>query len=81
MCRAIRGGFGLLAQHAPEMAQVLRARADSAGRSGKTTCCRPVSRTIPTILVAVGWNAALVYDTPAGAADLDQDLEYATRSC
>ena len=31
----------------------------------------------PNDLVTVGWNAALVYDTPAGAETTVQILEYA----
>jgi len=67
----------LLTEHAPEIAQIVRG--ESAPLSDEES--REVLQTsisyYPTDLLVVTWGAALVYDTPEGAAPTLQLLEYA----
>jgi hypothetical protein len=70
-------GLDLLAQHAPEIAQVLRGEQTPLARSENDDVLQASLSYYPNDLVAVGWNAALVYDTPAGAQTSIQILEYA----
>lgn len=70
-------GLDLLAQHAPEIAQVLRGEQTPLARSENDDVLQVSLSYYPNDLVAVGWNAALVYDTPVGAQTSIQILEYA----
>lgn len=70
-------GLDLLARHAPEIAQVLRGEQTPLARSENDDVLQASLSYYPNDLVAVGWNAALVYDTPAGAQTSIQILEYA----
>lgn len=70
-------GLDLLVQHAPEIAQVLRGEQTPLARSETDDVLQASLSYYPNDLVAVGWNAALVYDTPAGAQTSIQILEYA----
>jgi len=67
----------LLAQHGPEIAQILRGEQTALSRSENNDTLQSSLSYYPNDLVAVGWNAALVYDTPAGAQTAIQILEYA----
>jgi hypothetical protein len=70
-------GADLLSQHAPEIAQVLRGEQTPLARSENDDVVPASLSYYPSDLVVVGWNAALVYDTPSGAETSVQILEYA----
>ena len=46
-------------------------------KASATRSCSPVFPTIPNDLAVIGWNAAFLYDTEAGAETAIQLLEYA----
>ena len=67
----------MLAAHGPEIAQIVRG--DSM-RLSEGECKEVLQSSLsyyPSDLLVVGWVAALVYDTPEGAAATMQLLEYA----
>jgi hypothetical protein len=70
-------GFDLLNQHGPEIAQMLHGEQAPLARSINDDVAQSSLFYYPNDLVTVGWNAALVYDTPAGAETSIQILEYA----
>jgi hypothetical protein len=70
-------GQDLLALHGPQIAQILRGERCLLSRNEGDDVTQSSLSYYPNDLVAVGWNAALVYDTPAGAATSIQILEYA----
>ncbi len=70
-------GLDLQAQHGAEIAQILRGEQTPLSRSENDDVLQSSLSYYPNDLVAVGWNAALVYDTPAGAQTSIQILEYA----
>ena len=70
-------GCDLLRQHGPEIAQVLHGEQAPLARSINDDVSQSSLFYYPNDLVVVGWNAALVYDTPAGAETSVQILEYA----
>lgn len=70
-------GLDLLAQHESQIAQVLRGEQVPLSRSECDEVLQASLSYYPNDLVSVGWNAALVYDTPAGAQTAIQILEYA----
>src|SRR5271165_2140274 len=70
-------GLDLLAQHGPRIAQILRGEQSPLSRAENDDTLQSSLSYYPNDLVAVGWNAALVYDTPAGAQTSIQILEYA----
>ncbi len=70
-------GLDLLAQHGPQIAQILRGEQAPLSRAENDDTLQSSLSYYPNDLVAVGWNAALVYDTPAGAPTSIQILEYA----
>ncbi len=70
-------GLDLLAQRAPQIAQILRGEQCSLSRAENDDTVQSSLSYYPNDLVAVGWNAALVYDTPSGAQSAIQILEYA----
>ena len=70
-------GFDLLSRHGPEIAQVLRGEQTPLARSINDDVLQSSLFYYPNDLVVVAWNAALVYDTPAGAETSVQILEYA----
>jgi len=69
-------GADLLAQHGPQIAQILRGELAPLARSENEDVLQASLSYYPNDLVVVGWNAALVYDTPANAATSVQILEY-----
>ena len=69
-------GRDLLDQHGFEIAQVLRGEQCPLARSINDDALQSSLFYYPNDLVTVGWNAALVYDTPAGAETAVQILEY-----
>jgi len=70
-------GEDLLSQHAPEIAQILRGEHTPLAPSINDDVLQSSLFYYPQDVVTVGWNAALVYDTPAGAQTSIQILEYA----
>ena len=70
-------GTELLAEHGPEIAQMLRGEQIPLARSENDDVLQASLSYYPNDLVVVGWNAALVYDTFAGAETSVQILEYA----
>src|SRR5271167_4026545 len=70
-------GSELLAEHGPEIAQMMRGEQIPLARSENDDVLQASLSYYPNDLVVVGWNAALVYDTLAGAETSVQILEYA----
>jgi len=70
-------GLDLLAEHGPQIAQILRGEQSDLSRAENDDTLQSSLSYYPNDLVVVGWNAALVYDTPAGAQASIQILEYA----
>ena len=68
-------GADLLAQHGPEIAEMLRGEAVPLAPSEMQDVLQASLSYYPNDLVVVGWNAALVYDEPAGAETSVQILE------
>jgi hypothetical protein len=70
-------GSELIAQHGPEMTQVIRGEAQPLSASEQKEVLDSSLSYYPSDLLLVGWLAAIVYDTTEGAAPLIQLLEYA----
>ncbi len=70
-------GLDLLAQHGSQIAQILRGEQRALSRAENDDTLQSSLSYYPDDLVAVGWNATLVYDTPSGAQTSVQILEYA----
>ncbi len=70
-------GPDVLAQHGGEIARILRGESTELARSERADALQASLSYYPNDLVVVGWNAALVYDTPSGAEASIQILEYA----
>jgi hypothetical protein len=70
-------GADLLAQHGDEIARILRGENTELARSERADALNASLSYYPNDLVVVGWNAAVIYDTPAGVEGAIQILEYA----
>ena len=70
-------GADLLAHQASKIARILRGESMELAQSERADDLQAGLSYYPNDLVVVGWNAALVYDTPAGADASIQILEYA----
>ncbi len=70
-------GIDIVQSHGPQIAQVLRGEQSPLARSVNEDASQSSVFYYPNDLVTVGWNAALVYDTPANAQTVIQILEYA----
>ena len=70
-------GDQLMAQQGTKIAQILRGEQTPLARSENDDVLQASLSYYPNDLVVVGWNAALVYDTPSGAETSVQILEYA----
>ncbi len=70
-------GLDLSTKHGAEIAQILHGEHSSLARSINDDVLQSSLFYYPNDLVVVGWNAALLYDTPAGAETSVQILEYA----
>ena len=70
-------GFDLSGAHGPEIAQILRGERCPLAPSINDDVLQSSLFYYPNDLVVVGWNAALLYDTPAGAETAILILEYA----
>ena len=69
--------FELVKSHGDEIAQIVRGENAPLSEGERREILQSSMSYYPTDLVVVGWNAAFVYDTPAGAATTIQLLEYA----
>jgi hypothetical protein len=70
-------GSDLLNQHGPQITQILRGELTPLACGENDDVLQASLSYYPNDLVVVGWNAAMVYDTPAGAETSVQILEYA----
>jgi len=70
-------GSQLLAQYGGEISQVIRGEIQVLSEGEQKEVLAASLSYYPTDLLVVGWLAALVYDTPEGAAPIIQLLEYA----
>ncbi len=70
-------GIDLARERGAEIAQVLRGEQVALASAVNDDTLQSSVFYYPNDLVTVGWNAALVYDTPAGAQTAIQILEYA----
>ena len=66
----------MLTQRGPQIAQILRGELTPLARGENDDVLQASLSYYPNDLVVIGWNAALVYDTPAGAETSVQILEY-----
>jgi len=69
-------GLDLLNEHTPQIAQMLRGEHSGLAPIINDDVLRSSLFYYPQDLVTIGWNAALVYDTPASAETTIQILEY-----
>jgi hypothetical protein len=67
----------LLAEHGPQIAQIVRGELSPLAESERNEALQSSMSYYPDDLLVVGWIAALVYDTPEGAAPAIELLEYA----
>jgi hypothetical protein len=67
----------LLAAHGDDVAKIVRGESAPLGAAERADALQSSLSYYPTDLLVVGWLAALVYDTPEGAAPATQLLEYA----
>jgi hypothetical protein len=74
---ALLSGAQLITQHGREIGQVIRGETGALSESEQKEVLASSLSYYPNDLLVVGWLAALVYDTPDGAAALIQLLEYA----
>jgi hypothetical protein len=70
-------GLDLVAHHGDEIARILRGENSELARSERADALQASLSYYPNDLVVVGWNAALIYDTPSGGEASLQILEYA----
>ncbi len=70
-------GAAMMTQHRAEIAQMLRGERTALADSISEDISSSSLQYYPHDLVTVGWNAALIYDTPAAAETTIQILEYA----
>lgn len=67
----------LLAERANEIVQIIRGEESLLSASEKSEVLQSSISYYPNDVAVIGWNAALVYDTPSGSATAIQMLEYA----
>jgi hypothetical protein len=67
----------LLAEHGGEIAQIVRGESSPLSAEERREILQSSISYYPTDLLVVGWTAAFLCDTPAGAAPTMQLLEYA----
>jgi hypothetical protein len=70
-------GVQLMTRYGCEISQVIRGETQALSDAEQKEVLASSVSYYPTDLLVVGWLAALVYDTPEGAAPLIQLLEYA----
>ena len=67
----------VLQQHGPEISQIVRGETSPLADSERAEVLQGAISYYPNDLTVVGWNAAFVYDTEAGAETTVRLLEYA----
>ncbi|HWE53649.1 MAG TPA: hypothetical protein VG273_27920 [Bryobacteraceae bacterium] len=67
----------MLSRHGQQIARIVRGEAGPLAEGERNEALQSSLSYYPTDLLVVGWVAALVYDTPEGAAPSIQLLEYA----
>jgi hypothetical protein len=67
----------MLAARGDQIAQIVRGELGPLGEAERNEALQPSMSYYPNDLLVVAWTAALVYDTPEGAAPTIQLLEYA----
>ncbi len=78
--RGIRGepsAADLLERHGDQVARIVRGESAELSEGERHEILRSSLSYYPNDLLVVGWNAAFLYDTPAGAETTIQLLEYA----
>lgn len=70
-------GTELITRHGPEIGQVIRGETLALSEAEQKEVLSTSISYYPTDLLVVGWLAAIVYDTPQGAAPVIELLEYA----
>lgn len=70
-------GAELLTQYGPKIAQIISGERSELARAETEDVLEANLSYYPRDLIVIGWNAALIYDTPAGAKTSVQILEYA----
>jgi hypothetical protein len=70
-------GAELIARHREEIVQIVRGESAQLSASEQAEVVQSSISYYPTDVAVIGWNAAFVYDTPAGSATAIQLLEYA----
>ncbi len=69
-------GVELLGQRGPQIAQIVCGEATELSRTERDDVLQASLSYYPRDLVVIGWNAALIYDTHAGAVTSVEILEY-----
>jgi hypothetical protein len=70
-------GAELLQEHGKEISQIVRGEVMPLADQERTEVLQGYMSYYPNDLIVAGWNAALVFDTPAGAEPTIRLLEYA----
>lgn len=70
-------GAALLQEHGKEISQIVRAELTPLADQERTEVLQGYMSYYPNDLIVAGWNAAFVFDTPAGAEPTITLLEYA----
>ncbi|MGZ4787650.1 MAG: hypothetical protein ACXVZX_03965 [Terriglobales bacterium] len=67
----------LAKEHGGDIARIVRAETNPLSREEQAEVLQSSISYYPTDLAVIGWNAAVIYDTPTGAQTAIQLLEYA----
>jgi hypothetical protein len=70
-------GAALLQEHGREISQIVRGEATPLADQERTEVLQGYMSYYPNDLIVAGWNAAFIFDTPAGAEPTIRLLEYA----
>jgi hypothetical protein len=70
-------GASLLQEHGKEISQIVRGEQSPLADQERTEVLQGYMSYYPNDLIVAGWNAAFVFDTPAGAEPTIRLLEYA----
>jgi hypothetical protein len=70
-------GAALLQEHGKEISQIVRGEVTPLADQERTEVLQSYMSYYPNDLIVAGWNAAFVFDTPAGAEPTVRLLEYA----
>jgi hypothetical protein len=70
-------GAALLQEHGREISQIVRGESSPLADQERTEVLQGYMSYYPNDLIVAGWNAAFIFDTPAGAEPTIRLLEYA----